>query len=407
MAGIHAEGKATAVQPPPLPWKDEASGLKIVDVRVVKTKPATPREAYTPPKSPSGLEYQGHGVVGPMSVYEQYRGARSSYYPNKPGLDYFTVEITTDKGIKGYGLGGTGGALVVESHLARLLMNEDPFNVDRIWDIMYRGTMHYSGGRGIAINAISGVDCALWDIIGKATNLPVYKLLGGKHQDSVPCYAHGPGLYEVYLKMGFKHLKISMPYGPASGVEGMRKNVALVKHFRSLLGPDGRLGADCWMGWTETYTMQMAELLGPYNVMWLEEVLPPYDYAGYGRCREKIKPMLLNSGEHEYTRYGFREMLEHRSADIWNPDLEWTGGVTEVRRISALAQAYDIPMIMHGGADHGKVHVTMAVNSPMAEMFGAVPTKQYEDEHFITRGPEGIYTRPSEKPGFGWNFIVA
>jgi L-rhamnonate dehydratase len=393
-------------------FNDEKSGLKITEVRIVRTKPATPREKYTPPKTTNTLEYQGHGVVGPMSVYDEYRGSRSSYYPNKPGLDYFTVEIT-NKGIKGYGLGGSGGAMVVESHLCRLLMDQDPFNVDRLWDIMYRGCMHYGGGRGIAMNAISGVDCALWDIIGKATKLPVYKLLGGKYRESMPCYAHGPGLYEVYLKMGFKHLKISMPYGPASGIEGMRKNVALVKHFRSLLGPDGNLGADCWMGWTENYTLQMAEMLGPYNVMWLEEVLPPYDYAGYGRCREKMKPILLNSGEHEYGRYGFRQMLEHRSADMWNPDLEWTGGVTESMLLMDqdpfnVDRLWDIMYrgCMHYGAEQGKIHVTMAINSPMAEMFGALPTKQFEDEHFVSRGPEGIYTQPSEAPGFGWTFVV-
>jgi L-rhamnonate dehydratase len=151
----------------------------------------------------------------------------------------------------------------------------------------------------------------------------------------------------------------------------------------------------------------MAEMLAPYDVYWLEEILPPYDYSGYGRCREKIKPILVNSGEHEYGRYGFREMLEHRSADMWNPDLAWTGGVTEVRRIASLASAYDIPVMMHGGADEGAIHVTMNVNSPMAEMYGPLPTTQFAEERFLTRGPEGVYTRPPEKPGFGWNFIVA
>ncbi len=227
----------------------------------------------------------------------------------------------------------------------------------------------------------------------------------GKFRDAVPCYAHGPD-YEAYLKMGFKHLKISMPHGPGSGREGMKKNVEVVKRFREMLGPDGMLMADVWMGWTESYAIRMVEMLAPYKIHWLEEILPPYEYAGSARLREKIKPMLLNSGEHEYGRYGFRLMMEHRSADVWNPDLAWAGGVTEVRRIAAMASAYDIPVVMHTGAKESDIHVTAAINSPFAEMYGPIPTKQFEEERFLTKGPEGVYTRPPDTPGFGWDFVV-
>ena len=119
------------------------------------------------------------------------------------------------------------------------------------------------------------------------------------------------------------------------------------------------------------------------------------------------------TGEHEYTRYGFRQLLEHHAAAIWQPDIHWCGGLTELRRIGALAAAYDIPVIPHGGGAHDSVHfIAATVNSPWAELFMPAPGgpkevyARYEEDYQLSRGPEGIYTRPSDKPGFGWDFVV-
>ena len=141
-----------------------------------------------------------------------------------PGkLPAFTVEITTDKGVKGYGSGGPGGGYVVEQHFTKLLMGEDPFNVERIWDILWRSSMSY-GRAGLVINAISGVDLALWDIVGNALGMPVYKLLGGETKARIPAYCTGNDI-EQHLEFGYKRLKLAIPYGPADGREGMKKNV--------------------------------------------------------------------------------------------------------------------------------------------------------------------------------------
>lgn len=404
-------GLAAATLPalPALPFQAEKSKLKITGVRLVTTRPKRPIPSYTP--APGSWSTSGVEVANPMSIYPKYKATRSLFQPDPGKLGGFTVEITTDKGVKGYGTGGIGGGQIVEQHFTKLLGNEDPFNVERIWDILWRSSMYY-GRAGVVINAISGVDMAIWDIIGNALGMPVYKLLGGATKDRIPAYCTGNDL-EQHREFGFQRLKLAIPYGPADGREGMRKNVELVKRTRDLLGPDGDIMLDCWMSWTESYTIEMAEMVAPYRIYWMEEVLQPHDYAGFGRLNEQIKSTRIATGEHEYTRYGFRQLLEHRSAQIWQPDIHWCGGLTELRRIAALAAAYDLPVIPHTGGTFDCIHFVMATpNAPWAELFLPPPGgpkevyRRFEEDNQITRGPEGVYARPSDRPGFGWDIEV-
>lgn len=392
---------------PALPFQQEKSKLKITGVRLVEPKPRRPLPTYTP--SPGSWSTGEVEVANPMSIYPEYKPKRSLFMSDK--IPSFTVEISTDKGVKGYGNGGPGGGAVVEGHFIKLLVGEDPFNIERIWDILWRSSMYY-GRAGIVINAISGVDLALWDLLGNALGMPVYKLLGGATKPRLPSYCTGNDI-EQHLEFGFKRLKLAIPHGPADGREGMKKNLALVKRTRELLGPDGDIMLDCWMSWTERYTIEMAEMLEPYRIYWMEEVLQPHDYAGFGRLSAQIKSTRIATGEHEYTRYGFRQLLENRSASIWQPDVEWCGGLTEMRRIGALAAAYDIPVIPHGGGLNEAVHfITATTNAPWAELFMPPPGgprevyQRFEEDKRITRGEEGIYMQASDKPGFGWDFTV-
>ncbi len=387
------------------------SRLKITSVRLVQVRERRPLPAYTP--SPDAWSTGRVEVANPMSIYPEYKPMRSLFMPDAGKLEGFWVEIATDKGVKGYGQGGIGGGQIVEGHLAKLLVNEDPFNVERIWDILWRSTMYY-GRMGAVIHAISGVDLAVWDLVGKALGLPVYQLLGGETKPGgrIPAYCTGNDI-EQHVEFGYKRLKLAIPHGPADGREGMRKNLELVKRARAAVGSDGDIMLDCWMSWTERYTLEMAEMLAPYRIYWMEECLPPHDYAGFGRLNAALKSTRIVTGEHEYTRYGFRNLLEHEAAQIWQPDIHWCGGLTELRRIAALAAAYDIPVIPHGGGARDSVHFTMATpNSPWAEMFMPAPGgppevyKQYEEQNSLTRGPEGIYTRPSDQPGFGWDIVA-
>jgi L-rhamnonate dehydratase len=395
----------------PLPaFQGEKSKLKVTGVRLVKTTPRRAPPAYKPAAgswSTGGVE-----VANPMSIYPEYKPMRSLFMPDDPSIGGFTVEITTDKGVKGYGRGGPGGGAIVEKHLTKLLLGKDPFDLERNWDILWRSTMYY-GRAGAVVHAISGVDLALWDVVGNALGMPVYRLLGGETKPRIPAYCTGNDI-EQHLEHGFKRLKLAIPYGPADGKEGMRKNVELVKRTRGLLGPDGDIMLDCWMAWTERYTLEMAEMLEPYKVYWMEECLQPHDYEGFGRLSAAIKSTRIVTGEHEYTRYGFRYLLEHNAASIWQPDVNWCGGLTELRRIGALAAAYDIPVIPHGGGLGEGIHYIMATtNAPWAEMFMPAPGgpkevyQLWEENYNLSRGPEGVYMRPSERPGFGWDFLVS
>ena len=404
--GGAALGQPDEVSAAPLPFQDEKSKLKITGVRLVDTRPRRPVPSYTP--AAGSWSTNGVEVANPMSIYPEYKAQRSLFSPDPGKLGGFTVEISTDKGVKGYGSGGPAGGEVVTGHFTKLLIGEDPFNIERIWDILFRSSLSY-GQAGVVANAISGVDLALWDLIGIALGMPVYKLLGGETKARIPTYCTGNDI-EQHMKFGYKGFKLAVPYGPADGRDGLKKNTELVQRTREMVGPDNNIMLDCWMALNEPYTMELAEMVAPYRVYWMEECLPPYDFEGFGRLRAAIKSTRIVTGEHVYFRYGFRQLAERNGAAIWQPDIHWCGGLTELRRIAALAAAYDIPVIPHGGGVQDCVHFTMAtVNAPWSEMFMPAPGgpsevyRRFEEDNQITRGPEGIYMRPSERPGFGWD----
>ena len=185
-------------------FQSEKSKLKISGVRLVKTRGP---QGWRPPTRP--LLDRGRQAVSRSPIRcrsTPYKAQRSLFMADDPAKGGFTVEITTDKGIKGYGNGGPAGGAIVEQHLTKLLMNEDPFNIERLWDILWRSTMSY-GRMGAVINAISGVDLALWDLVGNALGEPVYKLLGGETKPNSPSYCTGNDI-EQHVEYGFKRLKL-------------------------------------------------------------------------------------------------------------------------------------------------------------------------------------------------------
>lgn len=407
-SGMSERGESAILpSPPPLPFHSEKSDLKITSVRMVRPKPKRPLPQYEP--APGSWSTGGTEVANPMSIYPKYKARRSLFMANDLGP--VAVEIATDRGIKGIGFGGPGCSFVIERHLTKLLVGEDPFNVEELWDIMWRSTLYY-GRKGLVIHAISAVDLALWDIIGNALGMPVYKLLGGETKSRIPAYCTGNDI-EQHLEFGYKRLKLAVPYGPADGRQGMKKNTELVKKTRESLGPDGDIMLDCWMALTEEYAMEFAAMVEPYRVYWMEECLPPDEYGGFRRIHERIKSTQMATGEHEYTRYGFRLLLEHHAVDIWQPDITWCGGLSELRHIGALAAAYNIPVIPHAGWQYGgSQYILATTNSPWCEMFmpppGGPPEiyQRFEEDNNVTRGPEGIYMRPPDRPGFGWDLTV-
>ncbi len=364
----------------------------------------------TPMRPPAGFEPPASWlseslVANPMSIYPSYKERRSSWSP-RWGHDVL-VRVETDDGL--VGIGGTAPApagMIVEGHLAHLLIGGDPTNVERIWDQMFRASLPY-GRKGLPIMAISAVDIALWDLLGKARGLPLFQLLGGKFQDKLPVYVTGN---EVgwYKQFGFTRFKLAMPYGPIDGSAGIEGNVALVERTRETAGPAAEIMLDCYMAWNLEFSLRMAEAVRPYNVRWIEECLPPDDYEGYAELTRRAEGVAVATGEHEYTRWGFAELLSRRCCHIVQPDLSWCGGITEACHIAALASARGVQVIPHaGGLQPWGIHWLAAqANMPWAEYVVIASEVDGELRPLFPyfRGvpqPEGGFLVPPDRPGLG------
>ena len=345
-------------------------------------------------------------VANPMSLYPPYKERRSSWGP-RWGPEVL-VRIATDDGLEGIGGPAPAPAQpLIEAHLARLLVGQDPFNIELLWDQMFRASLPY-GRKGLPIMAISAVDIALWDLLGKAQGQPVWRLLGGATKDTTPVYCTGNDV-ATYQRLGFRRFKLAMPYGPADGWEGMKGNIALVEGAREVAGPDADIMLDCYIAWSVEYTVQMARLLEPYRICWIEECLPPDDYDGYAELTAKITSTTVATGEHEYTRWGFKELIARRCCHILQPDLAWVGGITEARKIAAMASAWGLDVIPHGGGlQPWAVHfIAATVNCPLAEWVVRGNPGEANPLHLAypyldgAPYPEGGAIRPTDLPGIG------
>ena len=311
-------------------------------------------------------------IATPMAKYPEYRQSRQSFGLNVLGT--LVVEIEADNGVVGFAVstGGEPAAWMVENHLARFLEGAQVTDLERIWDQMYLSTLFY-GRKGIALNAISCVDLALWDLLGKLRQEPVFQMLGGAVRDELLFYATG-ARPDLAQQMGFVGGKMPLHHGPAEGEEGLKKNLALLAEMRSRTGSDFWLMYDCWMSLDLNYAIRFALAASQYSLKWIEEALPPDDYWGYAELKRSVPPgMLVSTGEHEATRWGFRMLLEMGCADILQPDVGWCGGITELIKISALADARGVLVVPHGSSVYSYHFVLTRHNSPFSEFLMMAP----------------------------------
>ena len=242
---------------------------------------------------------------------------------------------------------------LIDLYLKPLLIGHDPFDNEFLWQHMYRQTMAF-GRKGVAMVAISAVDIAIWDILGKAAKQPVFKLLGGRTKQKIPVYAsrlYSQPLDQLaaeaarYKKQGYRAMKLRFGWGPLDGAAGMQRNVELVRTVREVVGDEIDVMADAYMGWTLDYARRMLPLLEPFHLRWLEEPVIPDDIAGYAALKA-LGRIPIAGGEHEHTIYGFRELLEAQAVDYIQFDTNRVGGITQARKVQALAESFSVP----GGA---------------------------------------------------------
>jgi L-alanine-DL-glutamate epimerase-like enolase superfamily enzyme len=329
---------------------------------------------------------------------------------------WLIVEIFTDDGLV-----GVGNAALAPRHQAGHRPLPDaapprrrPWDVERLWQHMYRKTMAF-GRKGIGMVAISAVDIALWDLMGKAARQPVYRLLGGTHQAAHPRVREPPLQHarspswrrrrSVTRDEGYKAMKLRFGWGPVDGAEGMQRNVDLVRTVRETVGDGIDVMADAYMGWTLDYAKRMLPLLEPFHLRWLEEAVIPDDIHGYAELKAYGR-VPIAGGEHEFTLYGFRELLEARAVDYIQFDTNRVGGLTQARKIAALAEAHRVPVIPHAGQMHN-YHVVMAsLNSPMAEYFPIVDVEVGNELFWYVfegepRAKDGFVDLDENVPGLG------
>ena len=309
-------------------------------------------------RSPDTLK---RNLVSNASLFDDFETKPGGWF----GPVVFTlVEVEADDGTIGVGTAGafSGAALaVVADYYAELVLGEDPRRHEDLWQRMYRTTVRF-GRSGVAVCALSALDLACWDLHGKAEAKPVYDLLGGRTQSAVPCYVSR--LYALedldalaeeargYVADGFTRLKQRFGFGPGDGVRGMKRNVEFVRTVREAVGDEAELSADAYMGWDVGYAAEMAERLRDYRLSWIEEPLLPHDVDGYVELLARCPWQRWSCGEHAYTKWEFKQLIDRRAVGILQPDVNRAGGLTEAVKICALAEAAGLPVVPHSNEAH-------------------------------------------------------
>jgi len=326
-------------------------------------------------------------------------------YPTS-GLN--VVKVETDEGITGIGLaGGVQGAeeigSVILDHFKQFVVGQDPFDTERIWDAMWQPKL--VGRRGITTRVISGIDIALWDLKGRAVGKPVYKLLGG-FADKVPVYIAG-GYYEE--GKGLKELAEEMEESVGMGANAIKmkiggapinEDVERVRVVRETVGPDVKVMVDANCAYRHYEAIEIARKMEPYDVFWFEEPVNPDDYKGHQLISQSTT-IPIATGENEYTRYGFRELIEGRCCDILQPDGLIMGGVTEFMKVAAMAQSHDLHVAPHGKQEI-HVHLVCSIPNGLTVEYYRGSTDPMWDKTFLEplEVKDG-FVSPPDRPGFG------
>jgi L-alanine-DL-glutamate epimerase-like enolase superfamily enzyme len=315
-------------------------------------------------------------------------------------IDWLWVRIHTDDGLVGLGEtypSADAERAVIARSLAPVLLGRNPLEIDRLWADMFLA-VSYSGWAGAEMRAISAVDIALWDLKGKAWNVPVYELLGGASRQSIPvyntCYDHVDFLTEPVrlarelLASGIRAMKI-WPFDPVARETGgqaidpgqMRLGLEPIRRIREELGDSMAVAMEFHGYWNLPCAIRIAAALEPLEPMWLEEMLPQDNMAAYRELASRTR-LPLTLSERLMTRWGFRELLENRAASVIMPDICWCGGISEAKKIAVMAETYYLPVAPHncGGPILHFASAHLAANLPNFSILETV-RRHYLDEY--------------------------
>jgi len=321
-------------------------------------------------------------------------------------LELLIARVATDDGLEGTGWSytlGTGGSALkalVDDSIAPVLTGENADNIERLWDLMWRG-LHAIGSSGATSLAIAAVDIALWDILGRARGLPLFRLLGGQ-RDRVPIYGSGVNLYFTmeelleqvagFLSQGVHGVKIKV------GRPDVGEDVERLAAVRDLIGPHMRLMVDANQGWSVGEAIGRARAMEEFNLFWLEEPILADDHIGYETLARSIN-IPIAAGETHYTKYQFCDLFQRRAVSFVQADVNRVGGITEWMKVAHMAQAYNLPMCPHG-LEEVHAHLTCAV--PNGYIVEHVVAGERHWGHVANPlEPVDGYLSPRETPGHG------
>ena len=379
----------------------------------ISTVPARPHPAS---------KGRGRPVGTPLTSLEGVVEARGSSSAGLPpaGTWLVVVELEDAEGLVGVGTAGFGNPAAVEivRQLEPYVVGRAPTDVGHIWEVMYRSSLNI-GRRGVVLHAISAIDIALWDLLGKQLGVPVFVLLGGKMSTSIRAYASW--LYATedldalaaeaasWAEQGFTAVKQRLPFGPLDGREGIRKNVRLVQTVVDAVGADVDVMADAYMSWDVGYAIRCLRAIedAGLRLRWIEEPAIPDDVLGLARIRAAVSTPVA-AGEHEATRYGFRDLIDAGAVDVLQPDVNRLGGITEARRVWALGETFGLDVIPHLGFAHNAQLAATSLATPLLEYLPppANADEADEDQIFWLAFPdepraEGGRITLSDRPGLG------
>ncbi|GGZ87593.1 mandelate racemase/muconate lactonizing enzyme family protein [Algibacter mikhailovii] len=295
------------------------------------------------------------------------------------------VKVTASNGTHGWGE-GYGPANVLEAgikHIAPMVIGQNPLENEVIWNIMYRKTLDFSR-RGILMASVSAIDIAIWDLKGKILGLPISTLLGGAHRTKIKPYA--TGLYftdhndfskgfeeeaKLYVSKGFKAIKMKVGLG-------IEEDINNVKLIRKTIGNDIELMVDSNHAYTLREALELSRAIEKFDIKWFEEPISPEYYEQYYELRQKTN-IPIASGECEYLRFGFQQLIKNKSVDIIQPDICACGGLTEAKRIASIASTNGVDLIPHTWGTAIALHAALHFISNIE----SVPGRLYQPEFLI------------------------
>ena len=329
----------------------------------------------------------GYDLPEILGYSQQYYQKRTSHI----------VEIETDEGISGWGeCFGPGNIAfankgIVEKVIQPIVLGMQALDRDVIWHKVYN-LMRDHGQKGMPLQALSGVDIALWDIAGKAANLPLYKMIGGAHRDKVEVYGYGMMLRPENIKslisrfkeesaeikeMGFKALKMKVGVGP-------KDDIKLIEAVRGGIGDNFRFMVDANHGYTTHDALYVGRAMEEFSPYWFEEPVAPEDLDGYRELRAALR-VNISGGEAEFNRWGWRKLLESRGLDIAQPEVCALGGISEYLRVLALCHSHFTPVVNHVWGSAIAVAVNLHLLAAMPPLPGGLfpwePMLEFDTTH--------------------------